>query len=70
MLALFALGIMSIVWMAFVAALIAIEKTVPWRWAATYGIAAVLVVLGLLVLVAPAAVPGLTIPGEPTMVMM
>ena len=69
MLALFALGIMSIVWMAFVAALIAIEKTVPWRWAATYGIAAVLVVLGLLVLVAPAAVPGLTIPGEPTMVM-
>ncbi|WP_211189460.1 DUF2182 domain-containing protein [Actinomycetospora sp. TBRC 11914] len=70
MLALFALGVMSVVWMAFVAALIAIEKTVPWRWAATYGIAAVLVVLGVLVLVAPTAVPGLTIPGATTMPMM
>ena len=31
MASLFALGVMSIVWMAFVAALIAAEKTLPWR---------------------------------------
>jgi len=31
MAALFALGVMSIAWMAFVAALIAAEKTLPWR---------------------------------------
>src|SRR5262249_4922363 len=31
MAALFALGVMSLVWMAFVAALIALEKTLPWR---------------------------------------
>ena len=31
MAALFALGIMSVVWMAVVAGLIAFEKTVPWR---------------------------------------
>ncbi|MCD2195167.1 DUF2182 domain-containing protein [Actinomycetospora endophytica] len=69
MLALFALGIMSIAWMAFVAALIAIEKILPWRAVANYGIAVVLVTLGVLVLVAPAAIPGLTIPAGQTMVM-
>jgi predicted metal-binding membrane protein len=58
----FALGIMSIVWMAVIAGLIAIEKTLPWRRVATYGTTTVLLVLGLLLLAAPAAVPGLTIP--------
>jgi predicted metal-binding membrane protein len=58
----FALGIMSVVWMAIVAGLIAIEKTLPWRRVATYGTAAVLLVLGVLLLSAPDAVPGLTIP--------
>lgn len=61
MASLFALGIMSITWMAVVAGLIAIEKTVPWR-AVALGTAAVLLVLGALVLVAPDLVPGLTIP--------
>jgi predicted metal-binding membrane protein len=37
MAALFALGIMSLAWMAVVAALIAIEKTLPWRRVATGG---------------------------------
>ena len=37
MAALFALGIMSLGWMAVVAALIAIEKTLPWRRLATGG---------------------------------
>ncbi len=72
MLALFALGSMSVVWMAFIAVLIAVEKIAPWRSLVTYGTAALLVALGVLVLVAPTAVPGLTIPGMqdmPTMVM-
>jgi len=58
----FALGIMSAVWMAVVAGLIAIEKTMPWRRVATYGTAAVLLVLGVLLFSSPDAVPGLTIP--------
>ncbi len=67
MASLFALGVMSLVWMAFVAGLIAIEKTVPWRRAATYGTAAALLVLGVLLLAAPDAIPGLTIPGDGSM---
>jgi len=63
MASLFALGVMSIAWMAVVAGLIAAEKLLPWRRAATYGTAAILLALGLLILVAPDAVPGLTIPG-------
>jgi predicted metal-binding membrane protein len=63
MASLFALGIMSIVWMAVVAGLIAFEKLIPWRRAATYGTAAVLVALGVLVLFAPTAMPFLTTPG-------
>jgi predicted metal-binding membrane protein len=45
MAALFALGIMSLGWMAAVAALIALEKTLPWRRIATGGSS--LVLLGL-----------------------
>jgi predicted metal-binding membrane protein len=63
MASLFALGVMSIVWMAFVAALIAAEKTLPWRRFATYGTAAILLALGVLLIAAPDAVPALTIPG-------
>ena len=70
MAALFALGIMSIVWMAVVAGLIAFEKTVPWRRTATYGTAAVLLVLGLLVLTAPGSLPGLTTPHSTPMEQM
>ena len=63
MASLFALGVMSIAWMAFVAALIATEKLLPWRRIATYGTAVVLAALGVLLVAAPDAVPGLTIPG-------
>jgi predicted metal-binding membrane protein len=62
MASLFALGVMSVAWMAFVAGLIAVEKTVPWRRVATYGTAALLLTLGVLLLAAPGAVPGLSIP--------
>jgi predicted metal-binding membrane protein len=64
MASLFALGVMSIAWMALVAAVIAVEKTLPWRRTATYGTALILVALALLLLVTPEAIPGLTIPGE------
>jgi len=70
MAALFALGVMSITWMAVVAGLIAVEKTLPWRRAATYGTAVVLLALGVLLLAAPDAVPGFTVPGGQPMRMM
>lgn len=54
MAALFALGIMSLTWMAVVAALIALEKTLPWRRLATGSTAVAL--LGL----AGALLAGLT----------
>ena len=62
MASLFALGLMSLVWMAFVAGLIAFEKLIPSRRVATYGTAGLLVVLGVLMLVAPDVIPGLTVP--------
>lgn len=62
MASLFALGVMSVSWMAVVAGLIAIEKTLPWRRFVTYGTTAVLFGLGILVLAAPQALPALTIP--------
>ena len=62
MASLFALGVMSIAWMAVVAALIAVEKLLPWRRVATYGTAGILLALGVLLLAAPDAVPALSIP--------
>jgi predicted metal-binding membrane protein len=62
MAALFALGVMSVVWMAFVAALITLEKTLPWRRLVTWGTAAVLLILAVLLVAAPDAVPGLALP--------
>jgi predicted metal-binding membrane protein len=62
MAALFALGVMSIAWMVVVALLIAVEKLLPWRTAATGAVAAVLVVLAIGVAAAPDRVPALTVP--------
>jgi predicted metal-binding membrane protein len=61
---LFALGVMSLAWMALIAALIAVEKLLPWREVANRGIAALLVVLGVTLALAPGSVPGLTLPGS------
>jgi predicted metal-binding membrane protein len=69
MAALFALGVMSVSWMALVAAIIAAEKAIPWRRIVTYGTATLLLALGVLVLAAPSALPGLTIPASRTMQM-
>jgi predicted metal-binding membrane protein len=64
MASLFALGIMSLVWMAFIAALIALEKTVAVGGrTVTYATALILLALGLAVVAVPGSVPGLTIPG-------
>ena len=62
MASLLALGVMSLAWMALVAALIAFEKTLPWPRVATYGTAALLLALGVLVMAVPGSVPGLTVP--------
>jgi len=62
MAALFALGVMSIGWMAFIAALIAIEKLLPWRVIASRGVAVVLLVLGLSVALLPHDVPDVRSP--------
>jgi predicted metal-binding membrane protein len=70
MASLFALGLMSIAWMAFVAGLIAAEKMLPWRRVALYGTAVILLALGVLLLAAPDAIPGLTIPGRDVMPQM
>jgi predicted metal-binding membrane protein len=64
MAALFALGVMSLAWMAFVAALIALEKTLPWGRAVTWGVAAVLLILAIAVVAAPESLPGLDVPGD------
>jgi len=62
MLALFALGVMSLFWTAVVAAAIFAEKVLPRGLTLSRSLAVVLVVLGLLVAVAPARVPGLNRP--------
>jgi predicted metal-binding membrane protein len=62
MAALFALGVMSLVWTAVVAALIALEKTLPWKRTAMFGTALVLLALAIGVIASPGDVPGLTVP--------
>jgi predicted metal-binding membrane protein len=62
MAALIALGVMSVGWMVFIAALIATEKLLPWKAVANRGIAVLLLVLGIGVASVPEDVPGLTLP--------
>ena len=63
MAALFAVGVMSLGWMALIAAFIAGEKLLPWPRAARTGVAVLLLALGLGVALAPADVPGFDEPG-------
>ena len=67
MASLFALGVMSLAWMAFVAGLIAFEKLIPSRRAATYGTAASCSCSACSCSLAPDAIPALTIPGNGSM---
>ena len=64
MLALFALGIMSVFWMAVAAAAILVEKTLPRGEALARVLAVSLVALGAWIAVSPGTVPGLQQPGQ------
>jgi predicted metal-binding membrane protein len=69
MAALFALGVMSLLWMALVAAMVAVEKLLPRREVAERAVALVLVLLGLAVAFFPGELPGFTSPGSGEMMM-
>jgi predicted metal-binding membrane protein len=62
MAALFALGAMSVGWMALISVLIAAERLLPWRALAITGVASLVVVVAIGMAAAPARVPMLTIP--------
>lgn len=62
---LFALGVMSLVWMVLVAGLIAVEKMLPVKAVANSLVTAVLVAIALAVAFVPGEMPGLTQPGSP-----
>jgi len=64
MVALFALGVMSLTWMAVIAAVIFAQKVLPSgaRLAPVFAVA--FVALGVWVAVSPATVPGLHVPGH------
>ncbi len=64
MVALFALGVMSLIWMAVVATLITVEKVLPWRRVAVWSTTALLLVLAVGVFAAPSAIPGFVVPGD------
>jgi predicted metal-binding membrane protein len=62
MAALFAVGVMSLGWMALIAAFIAAERLLPWPTAARRAVALSLLALGLGVALFPADVPGFAEP--------
>ena len=62
MLMLAALGVMSVAWMAVIAALAVAQKLLPAKAAIDVPVAAAIVGLGVLILFAPSLVPGLTPP--------
>ncbi len=64
MVVLFALGVMSLTWMAVVAALIFAQKVLPRGELLTRGFAALFVAAGIWVAAAPGTVPGLTLPNS------
>jgi predicted metal-binding membrane protein len=64
MAALFALGVMSTGWIAFVAALIAAERLLPWKTIAGCGVVVALALLALGVAFAHEDVAGFRIPGS------
>jgi predicted metal-binding membrane protein len=63
MLTLFALGVMSLAWMAIVGAAIAAEKLLPRGGRVALGVGAAVIVAGVWVAASPSSFPGLTIPG-------
>jgi predicted metal-binding membrane protein len=64
MAALFALGVMSLTWMAFVAVLVTFEKLAPWPRAGIALAATVLMAIAFGVAAFPRNVPGLVVPAS------
>ena len=64
MVVLFALGVMSVVWMLVVAGVIFAQKALPRGLRLTRVVAPALLALGIWVAVSPSSVPGLTEPNE------
>jgi predicted metal-binding membrane protein len=64
MVALFALGVMSLFWMVVVAGAIFVEKVLPQGFRLSRLFAIALVVLGIWVATSPSSVPGLTEPDQ------
>jgi predicted metal-binding membrane protein len=62
MLVLFAVGVMSVVWMAVVALVVFAEKVLPAGERVARGLAVALIAFGIWIAVAPGSVPGLTDP--------
>jgi predicted metal-binding membrane protein len=62
MLMLVALSVMSITWMSMIAVLVLVQKLLPEKVAIDVPLALAIVGLGLLIVIAPAAVPGLMPP--------
>jgi predicted metal-binding membrane protein len=60
MLMLVAVGVMSVAWMAVIAALVLAQKLLPARAAIDVPIAVAIVGLGILIVTAPSLIPGLT----------
>ena len=61
---LFAVGVMSLLWMAVIAGVIFVEKVLPFGERASRVFAVAFILLGLLVALDPSLVPGLTEPGD------
>ncbi|MDQ3890425.1 MAG: DUF2182 domain-containing protein [Actinomycetota bacterium] len=71
MVILFALGIMSLVWMAVIAGVILAEKTLPHGFRLSRAFAVAFVALGIWLAAAPESIPGLTDPSKgPAMMQM
>jgi predicted metal-binding membrane protein len=62
MVMLVALGVMSVTWMAVIAALVLVQKLLPPRAYVDVPLALALVGLGALIIVTPSSVPGLVLP--------
>jgi predicted metal-binding membrane protein len=62
MLMLVAFGVMSVTWMAVIAAVVVAQKLLPMKAAIDVPLALAIVGLGILIVIAPSALPGLTPP--------
>ena len=62
MLMLVALGVMSVAWMSVIAVLVVAQKLLPAKAALDVPLALAIIGLGILIVIAPASVPGLTPP--------